>query len=506
MATAQFDRSSGILLHPTSLPNSGGIGTLGKEAYDFIDFLVTAKQSLWQICPLGPTGYGDSPYQCFSAYAGNPYLIDLEELRKQGLLTSLELEPLKKLPTNFVDFGALIPLKMNILLKAYGRFLGIFRKSDTACRVKKAQFEHFQKKEAYWLDDYSLFMVLKDQFGGESWDKWPQEYRTRDVSTLEGVRKEKTREIGFHEFLQFIFFGQWRALRNYANTHGVKIIGDMPIFIAYDSADSWSRPEVFLFDSQGRPTHVAGVPPDYFSATGQLWGNPLYNWDYLEKTGFRWWIDVLKNKLTFYDYLRIDHFRGFSAYWKITYGETTAINGEWVTAPGKKLFAAVKGELGNPPIIAEDLGVITPDVKELIEYCDFPGMKILQFAFDSGEDNDHLPHTAVPNSLMYTGTHDNNTIHGWFAQAPEQDKEMARRYLKIQRTSNLHWDFVQGVMASVSVFAITPVQDLLGLGPEARFNFPGTLGKNWTWRMKKSALTANLGRRLADLTELYGRF
>jgi 4-alpha-glucanotransferase len=505
MSTQKFKRASGVLLHPTSLPGNYGIGSLGKEAYQFIDTLVMAKQSIWQICPLGPTGYGDSPYQCFSAYAGNPYLIDLESLVSDKLLTRDELADLAALPHDKVDFGVLIPLKIQALRTAYKRFLEKIQKTDPTSRLTAEQFERFSHEERDWLEDYSLFMVIKDKFGGVSWDQWPEEYRKRDWQALGTLRDELAGEIRFHKFLQFEFFRQWRAIRSYANNNGIQIIGDMPIFIAYDSADSWSHPEVFLFDEEGRPSHVAGVPPDYFSATGQLWGNPLYDWDHLRKTNFRWWIDVLKDKLSMYDLIRIDHFRGFSAYWAVPYGDTTAVNGQWVPAPGKELFTAVKEEIGDAPIIAEDLGVITPDVKDLIEFCGFPGMKVLQFAFDSGEENDHLPHTADPNSLMYTGTHDNDTVIGWYANAPERDKDYARRYLKTNGRE-IHWDFIQAAMASVSSLAVFPLQDILGLGTEARFNFPGTLGNNWNWRMPRGSFNRRLVERLAELTELYGRY
>ena len=506
MASHSFPRASGVLLHPTSLPGAYGIGTLGKEAFSFVDFLIRAKQSVWQICPLGPTGFGDSPYQCFSAYAGNPFLIDLDTLVAQGLLKREELAELAALPQDKVDFGALIPLKLKALRIAFGRFHRLLVGTDAKDRLEVEKFERFRRRNRFWLHDYAMFMVIKEECGGVSWDNWPAEYRKRETEALRKITKEKSDQMLFHEFMQFEFFRQWNALRSYANGNGVQIVGDMPIFIAYDSADAWSRPEVFLLDAEGRPTHVAGVPPDYFSTTGQLWGNPLYDWDYLERTGFRWWLDVLKNKLAMYDYIRIDHFRGFSAYWKVPYGETTAVNGQWTPAPGKKLFEAVRAELGEPPIIAEDLGVITPDVKELMEFCGFPGMKVLQFAFDSGEENDHLPHSASPNSLMYTGTHDNTTVLGWYQQAPPQDREAARKYLKIRSERDIHWEFIQAAMASVSCIAVFPLQDILGLGDEARFNFPGTLGGNWDWRFGRGQLTGRLAARLADLTVTYGRF
>lgn len=506
MSTTPFFRAAGVLLHPTSLPNDYGIGTLGQEAYRFVDFLVQAKQRLWQICPLGPTGYGDSPYQCFSAYAGNPYLIDLTDLVHRGFIGKSALEPLLDLPKDQVDFGNLIPIKLDILHQAYQGFVQKLSDSSSPSLGLAAEFQRFCKTESSWLLDYALYMVIKNHSGGVSWDNWDEPLRKRDPQALDHFAQEHPKELEFQTFLQFIFDQQWKNLRAYANTRGIKIIGDMPIFVAFDSADAWANPELFLFDDSGRPTHVAGVPPDYFSATGQLWGNPLYNWKYLEETGFRWWIDVLKNKLAFCDFIRIDHFRGFSAYWKVPYGEPTAMNGQWEPAPGKKLFTAVKEELGNAPIIAEDLGLITPDVKELIEFCGFPGMKVLQFAFDSGEDNDHLPHTAVPNSLMYTGTHDNTTVQGWYQNAPAQDRALAKRYLKIGSDQQAHWDFIQAALASVSVFTVIPAQDLLGLGDDARFNFPGTLGGNWTWRMPKAALTRKIGQKLAELTELYGRY
>lgn len=505
MSIYQFTRGSGILLHPTSLPGKYGIGSLGQEAMKFIDFLILARQSYWQICPLGPTGYGDSPYQCFSAYAGNPLLIDLDELRSQGLLGVEDLAPLGKLPKDHVDFGALIPLKFAALKTSFERYQNRIQRAVPGSTVEAEKLRRFRKANASWLEDFALFMVLKEKFGGRPWSEWPQDYRKRSPEALDEVRRESTGQIEFQVFLQYHFFQQWQRLRAYAATHGIKVIGDLPIFVAYDSSDAWSLPELFLFDEEGRPTHVAGVPPDYFSATGQLWGNPLYDWDYLERTGFRWWLDVLKSKLSFYDAIRIDHFRGFSAFWRVPYGEPTAVKGEWIPAPGKKLFSKVKAELGSAPIIAEDLGVITDEVKELIEFCGFPGMKVLQFAFDSAEENDHLPHTATPHSLIYTGTHDNSTVRGWFEAAAERDRETARRYLRIRSDKNLHWDFIQAAMASVSRVAIFPLQDVLGLGDEARFNFPGTLGGNWTWRFQRGDLKPWIAQNLAGLSQTYGR-
>ena len=500
---ARFQRGSGVLLHPTALPGPHGIGSLGAQALAFIDWLQSAGQSYWQICPLVPTGYGDSPYQGFSAFAGNPNLINLDHLISLGLLSEADTTSLQNLPSNYVDFGALIPQKMAVLHLAWTRF------SQEGCASDLAQpFSLFKENQKSWLPDYTLFMVAKERHEGRPWDEWEESLRLRKPEALEKLASETQNQREFHAFIQFLFDSQWRTVKSYANERGIRIIGDLPIFIAYDSADCWAHPHLFQLDAQGCPTAVAGVPPDYFSETGQLWGNPLYNWDTMEKSGFQWWISVLRSKLEQYDVLRIDHFRGFSAYWSVPYGEETAINGAWIPSPGAQLFTRVKEELGELPIIAEDLGVITQDVVELIEGCGFPGMKVMQFAFDSSEENDYLPHNYPRHCLVYTGTHDNDTAVGWYEKAPEADKATARDYLGLPEDATAvqaAQAMVRASLSSVADLAITPIQDLLALGSEARFNTPGTLGGNWNWRVEELAFSSEKSQELHRLTSLYGR-
>ncbi|NPV38444.1 MAG: 4-alpha-glucanotransferase [Brevinematales bacterium] len=496
----QFPRSSGVLLHITSLPNRYGIGSMGKEAYRFVDFLVSARQKLWQVFPLGPTGFGDSPYQCFSAFAGNPLLIDLELLVEQGLLSKKDLEGAPVFPEDKVDYGAVIHFKFPLLRKAYENFVVKAEKQP----LLKEKFERFCERHKNWLDDFALFMALKEEFGGRSWLEWEKDVRFRKPETIKAYSLKLADKIVFQKFRQYLFFDQWHDLRAYANKNGVQIVGDIPIFVAMDSADVWAHPELFYFDPELKPTKVAGVPPDYFSATGQLWGNPLYYWPEHEKTNFQWWISRIESMMELVDIIRIDHFRGFAGYWAIPYGEKTAINGQWEKAPGMALFTAVEKALGKLPIIAEDLGVITPDVVELRDHFQFPGMKVLQFAFDSNEENDHLPHQMVPNSVIYTGTHDNDTCRGWFEKAKPSDQQYALEYLK-SNGKEVWWDFIQAAWASVARIAIAPMQDILGLGSSARMNFPGVASGNWQWRMKSSDLKPALARRLAHLTRIYGR-
>ncbi len=498
-----FERSAGILLHPTSLPAPYGIGDLGPQAYRFVDWLVSAGCKLWQILPLGPTGYGDSPYQCFSAFAGNPYLISPDELLADGLVEESELTPLKELPASRVDFGLLIPKKLDLLLKAYSRF-------QSSPQALRDAFDHFCAQNAFWLDDFALFMALKDAHSGEAWNGWDEALRSRKKSALTQARRELAEAIRRHSFYQFLFFRQWEKLRRYASEKGIQIIGDIPIFVAYDSADVWARPELFHLDENGSPTVVAGVPPDLFSPTGQLWGNPLYNWEAHKKENYAWWLARVRASLGFMDILRLDHFRGFAGYYEIPAGAATAEHGRWVTGPGMEFFHAVEtfirqemGRGGELPIIAEDLGVITDDVIELREAFRLPGMKILQFAF-TGPDNPFLPHHYVPRCVAYTGTHDNNTALGWFASAPEGEREFAKRYLGVDG-HDFAWDLIRAVWKSVAVFAIAPMQDVFGLGSEARMNFPSRLGGNWQWRMLESDLTDDLAARLRDLNWLTSR-
>lgn len=494
-------RQAGILLHPTSLPGPEAIGTLGIEAYEFIEELQRAGQSLWQVCPLGPTGYGDSPYQCFSAYAGNPFLIDLRTLASHGLLEETDLTPLLELPQDHVDFGAMIPLKRSLLAKAGKKFR---TSPPSSGPYGPGPYQAFLEKESLWLDTYCAFTTLKDLNGGVAWNQWKAQDRDFYPELVEKVRTEHSEKYAQVAFEQFAFFTQWEGVKKAANDRGIQVIGDMPIFIAFDSADCWADRNYFQIDDQGNPTAVAGVPPDYFSPTGQLWGNPLYKWDALEADGFRWWIDILKNKLAMYDYIRIDHFRGFCAYWSVPFGDTTAENGQWIPAPAHKLFNAVKGELPQAPIIAENLGVITEDVDATMDHFGFPGMKVLQFGFDSAEENDHSPHNAVPNSLVYTGTHDNDTSRGWLATANQGDAQVALDYLGATHDT-FHWDMIRSAYASVGRFAIVPLQDVLGLGSEGRMNLPGRLGGNWHWRYGQGQLSDELIGRLARYTQIFGR-
>lgn len=499
-----FKRSSGILLHPTSLPSPYGIGDLGKESYRFIDWLASTGCKLWQVLPLGPTGYGDSPYQCFSAFAGNPYLISPDELIADGLLNEEDLDELKDLPASRVDFGLLIPKKLDLLQEAFSRF------QSNPENLREA-FDYFCAENAAWLDDFALFMALKESNGGGAWNGWPESLRTRKKTALRKAQKELAESIQQYSFYQFLFFRQWNKLRAYAKEKEIQIIGDIPIFVAYDSADVWSHPELFFLDEGGNPTVVAGVPPDTFSTTGQLWGNPLYDWEAHKKDNYAWWLSRVSSALQSVDILRFDHFRGFAGYYEIPADHTTAEYGHWVTGPGEDFFRFVDKYLGDGlttpetglPIIAEDLGLITPDVVELLEAFNLPGMKVLQFGF-SGPDNLFLPHNYVPNCVAYTGTHDNDTAHGWFKSAEQHEREFAMRYLSISGT-DFAWDLIRSVWKSVAVFAVAPMQDVLSLGGEARMNFPSKLGGNWEWRMNENDLREDLAAGLRDLNWLTNR-
>ena len=497
-------RASGILLHPTSLPGPYGIGDLGPEAYKFADFLVAAGQSLWQVLPLGPTGYGDSPYACYSAFAGNTLLISPDQLIKEGLLDAV---PESTSSINKIDFGEAHNLKDQILRQAYVAYT---KSTDTALR---SAFETFAQQHAHWLEDYALFRALKDAHGGVAWNEWEPSFIRRTPSALERAREELREEIEAQMFYQFLFFRQWFALKCYCNERGISIVGDLPIFVAQDSADVWTNPEQFKLDKNGKPLVVAGVPPDYFSSTGQLWGNPLYNWEGMLADGFKWWIERVRATFTVVDIARVDHFRGFAACWEIPGGDKTAERGQWVEAPGRELFTAIRKTLGELPIIAEDLGVITPDVIALREDFGFPGMRILQFGFGSDSKNIDLPHNYVPNVVAYTGTHDNDTTVGWFnsvagegstrtATQIERERKFCMDYLNTDG-KEIHWDLIRGVLASVADTVVIPLQDLLGLGTEARMNLPNSTEGNWAWRF--SALTSDLGVRLNDLSNLYGR-
>ena len=495
-----FERSSGILLHPTSLPGKYGIGSLGKEAYKFVDFLKKSNQKLWQIFPLGPTGYGDSPYQCFSSFAGNPYLIDFDLLIEQNLLTEEDLKDVNFGGNEeYIDYGAIYNQKYPLLRKAYENF------KANGNKELKEKLETFKTENSSWLDDYSLYISLKNHFNGLPWNEWEDDIRTRKEAAINKYKAELANEIEYHNFIQFLFFTQWNNVKKYANDNGIKIIGDIPIFVAVDSSDAWANPEIFLFDPELKPVKVAGVPPDYFSATGQLWGNPLYDWDKLKELNYKWWVDRVKANLSTCDIIRIDHFRGFDEYWAVPYGDKTAENGTWCPGPRTDLFNAIKNELGELPIIAEDLGTMTQGVIDLREATGFPGMKILGFAFDSKEENDYLPHTYTKNCVVYTGTHDNDTLIGWFTKANEDDKQFARNYLNSRSDNEIHWDAIRGAWSSVANMAIAPIQDFLGLGSEARINTPGLASGNWQWRLKEGVLTDELAERIAKLTKVYSR-
>jgi 4-alpha-glucanotransferase len=495
-----FPRSSGILLHPTSLPSRFGIGELGLEAYRFIDFLVESSQQLWQILPLGPTGYGNSPYASFSALAGNPLLISLEQLQEQEMLTDDDFAALPEFPLDSVDFEQVINTKMPLLAQAYQNF------KAKASPVQQKEFTAFCDTKAYWLDDYALFMAIREAHEGASWHTWERNIAKSQPEVLEQWKQRLESEILFHKYLQFEFFRQWSKLKQYANSQGIQIIGDIPIYVAHDSADVWGHPEIFCLDEEtGEPSLMAGVPPDYFSETGQLWGNPVYNWEKLQQDNFSWWVQRFASLLEYVDIIRIDHFRGFEAYWAVEKGETTAINGEWIKAPGEEFFQVLNDKLGKLPIMAEDLGIITPEVEALRDRFDFPGMKILHFAFGGGPDNPYLPFIYPRNCVAYTGTHDNNTTVGWFNQISDWEKANVVRYLGTLGSDGIHWDLIRLALGSVANQAIIPVQDLLGLGGEAQMNFPSKAEGNWGWRYQPGALTEDLRDRLKSLTYTYGR-
>ena len=493
-------RSSGILLHPTSLPGPFGIGDLGPETLRFLDFLAGARQSLWQILPLGPTGYGDSPYSCFSAFAGNPLLLSPEGLEESGDLPPRALQQVPAFPEDRVDYGRVIGWKRELL----GRSFEHFRRHASGGR--RAEFEEFCRANGGWLEDFALFMALKDAHGGLPWNRWERPLVVREPEALRAARAQLCDAIAFHEYAQYQFARQWAAVRRAAHARGIRIVGDMPIFVALDSAEVWAHPEIFYLDSERRPTLVAGVPPDYFSETGQLWGNPLYRWDVLAASGYDWWIERFRAILALVDIVRIDHFRGFEGYWEVPATEKTAIRGRWVRGPGIALFRSVAAALGEVSVIAEDLGVITPDVVALREACGFPGMKVLQFAFSEGASHPYLPHNYEQNCVVYTGTHDNDTAAGWFASASAAERRALARYLGREASlETVPWDLARLAFASVGKAAILPLQDVLGLGSEARMNAPSTASGNWGWRFRRSQLVEAHRDRLAELAETYGR-
>lgn len=495
-----FPRSSGILLHPTSFPSRFGIGDLGSQAYRFIDFLHASYQQYWQVLPLGPTGYGNSPYMSYSAMAGNHLLISLDKLVDAGLLSEEDFADLPTFPTDKVDFDQVIPVKVSLLHKACENF-----KTQATANQKKP-FYTFCNTRGYWLNNYALFMALKDAHNGDSWHTWEPELVKREPAALRLAEETLTEQIFYYKFVEYEFFRQWSELKNYANDHGVQIIGDIPIYVAHDSADVWANPEIFALDEEtGEVELMAGVPPDYFSSTGQLWGNPVYKWDVLEKQDFHWWVQRFEAMLDYIDIIRIDHFRGFEGYWAVPQGEKTAINGEWLKGPGTSLFDAIKRQLGKLPILAEDLGLITPEVEALRDEYEFPGMKVLQFGFNSDPGNPFLPFNYVRNCVVYTGTHDNDTTVGWYEKANDWEKRNLNLYLGGISGDGVHWDLIRLALNAIANQAIIPLQDILGLGGEARMNFPSTSTGNWEWRYQEGVLTQELSDRLKNLTQLFGR-
>lgn len=488
------------MLHPTSFPGRFGMGDLGLEALQFIDFLAATKQQFWQVLPLGPTAFGNSPYMCYSALAGNPFLISLELLRDEGLLSDEDLANFPEFSQDQVDFDRVTAAKIPLLQKAYAAF------NTNASATLQEKFAGFCQSKAYWLEDFSLFMALKQEHEGGSWHTWKPGLAKRDKSALEQARDRLSHEISYFKFLQFMFFQQWSALRQYANLRGIQIIGDIPIYVAHDSADVWANPQNFRLDPEtSEAALMAGVPPDYFSETGQLWGNPVYDWEHLRETNFRWWIQRFEAMLDYVDLIRIDHFRGFEAFWAVDRGEETATNGRWIEAPGTEFFEMLQTKLGNLPILAEDLGVITPEVEALRDRFEFPGMKILQFAFGSDPGNGYLPCNYPRRCLVYTGTHDNDTTIGWFNTLSDYEQNNLLHYIGCISAEGVHWDLIRLAMGSVSDLAIIPLQDLMGLGTEARMNTPGTAEGNWGWRYRSEMLTDEMRDRFNTLTQIFNR-
>lgn len=487
-------RRSGILLHISSLPSPYGIGTMGREAFDFVDFLKKSGQTLWQILPLNPTGFGNSPYQSFSAFAGNPYFIDFDLLCKDGLLKKSDFSNIDwGYDPRSVDYGRIYKERFRILQKACANF------------QKNAEFEEFCLRNAFWLDDYALFTALKTSFGEKPWYLWPHSLKTKNEQAVESARSLLCNEIETQKIIQFLFFSQWHRLKEYANKNGIEIIGDLPIYVAHDSADVWGSPKQFELDEESNPVFVAGVPPDGFSAEGQLWGNPVFDWEYMRDDGYRWWIRRTEHSLKIYDRIRIDHFRGFSSYYSVPYGMKNAVKGIWRKGPETELFKAIEAALGKPKIIAEDLGYIDEGVLNLLSETGFPGMKVLQFAFDSREGSDYLPHNYPKNCVVYIGTHDNDTLEGWFENADPKDIEFAREYMRINGSESRCRAVIKTALASVGETVILTMQDLLELGSEAKMNTPSTAENNWQWRAIKSDFTKELADELRHLSELYGR-
>ncbi len=504
-----FPRASGILLHPTSLPGDFGIGDLGSQAFRFVDFLAAAGQTYWQILPLGPTGYGDSPYQCFSAFAGNTLMISPEMLIEDGLITADDLADKPQFVSYKVDFGSVYDWKNQLLPRAYEGFHHV-----TSVDLR-GRFERFCQENEFWLDDYALYRSIKTEQEQIPWYEWPAALKLRDPKAIEKAEEGLFEQIQAQKFYQFLFFRQWSALKEYANGKGIRIIGDIPIFVASDSADVWCNQKQFKLNEDGTATVIAGVPPDYFSKTGQLWGNPIYDWEAMRADNFAWWIARVASTLRTVDVVRVDHFRGFAASWEVPGKDKTAENGRWIDVPGEELFIALRRSLGDLAIIAEDLGVITPDVEQLRDGFGFPGMRILQFAFGGDANNHDLPHNYIKNCVAYTGTHDNDTTVGWYnsqagAGSTRDASEISRehnyclKYLE-SNGSEIHWDFIRAIWASVADTAITPMPDLLGIGTAGRMNLPASVSGNWHWRMTEDSISPELTKRIKELTEIYGR-
>ncbi len=487
-----MSRKSGILMHISSLPSKYGIGTFGQEAYDFVDFLEKSGQTYWQVLPMGPTDFGNSPYQSSSVFAGNPFFIDLDLLVKDGLLSSEDCEGDWGNDEEKVDFSKLIEKRLPLLRKAFERF------------EPNRYYDSFCKENQQWLEDFALYMALKGQYKCP-WQQWPKELAQRDESALAKAKEEYSTEVNFHKFLQYKFDEQWKYLKRYANKKGIQFIGDIPIYTATDSSDTWAEPKQFQLDEKGYPSAVAGVPPDAFSETGQLWGNPLYDWEAMENDGYQWWIRRMETNCKLYDKVRIDHFRGLESYFAIPSGEKTAENGKWISGPGMNLFHAIEKKLGKVDVIAEDLGVITDEVRALLKESGFPGMKVLQFAFDPNNESSYLPHNCAGNTVVYTGTHDNNTVRGWFDSIGEADKEFVLAYLNIDSGEDISWALVRAAWSSAADSAMAQMQDFLDLPQSCRMNMPGTAVDNWNWRMKPNQLKDELAARIKKLTKLYFR-
>ena len=505
-----MDRRCGVLLPVASLPSRYGIGCFSKEAYEFVDFLADSGQTYWQILPLGQTGYGDSPYQSFSTFAGNPYFVDPQALIEAGYISSDAAEQFDfGKETRTVDYEKIYRNRYTLLRKAYANSPFCLNPSEKwagpAYNADRTEFNYFIWDNSEWLPDYALFSAIKEYFDGDMFTKWPEEIRLRDTAAMDSYRIKLDEEIRFCEFLQFLFAKQWKKLKTYANDKGIKIIGDIPIYVAFDSADTWSHPELFELDEKGFPTVVAGVPPDAFSATGQLWGNPIYRWKYHKATGYDWWMQRLEQMFRLYDVVRIDHFRGFDEYWAVPYGDQDAMGGKWCKGPGYALFKVMKERLGDREIIAEDLGYLTSSVLKLVKRTGYPGMKVLQFAFDGNTDNAYLPHNHTNNAVVYTGTHDNDTTRGWYTTSDPEQQELIDKYAGICCSQSATWELIRLAMQSVADTAIIPIQDYLDYGSAARINTPSTLGGNWCWRLVPGELTEELGAKMKEFARLYGR-